>query len=345
MTRREILALAGVVPAWLRATSPAAAAQPGKSRLGGTPAAFTQRARGGGAAASFDIVGHCHRIGLGGVETSLESNDVDTARELRKRVEGYGMQLVLGVPQLPGEESQLFRFDNALKTCKAAGVYCLHAAMAQRGQFDSREAFQRDYDRSGNTMALAAPILRRNQIKLAVETPGWRAAEAARWVKDLGSDWIGLCFDFGNPMALCEDPLEALRILAPYTLMAHIKDIALDTCDEGFLLSEVALGEGVLNLKEMVRILRDKDANMPFYLDAATADPLKIPVLTDKYWATFDGSASPPAGQARIPGFVGGNPPKKPLSRVTGLSPEAALKLEDDNNLKCIEYARQVLSI
>jgi hypothetical protein len=95
----------------------------------------------------------------------------------------------------------------------------------------------------------------------------------------------------------------------------------------------------------MVRILRDKDANMPFYLDTATADPLKIPVLTDKYWATFDGSASPPAGQARIPGFVGGNPPKKPLPRVTGLSPEAALKLEDDNNLKCIEYARQVLSI
>ena len=342
-----MLALAGVVPAWLRATSPAAEEQPGKTRLGGTPAAFTQRARGGGGSASFDIVGHCHRIGLGGVQTSLESNDVDSAKELRKRVEGYGLQLVLGVPQLPGEESQLFRFDNALKTCKAAGTYCLHAEIGQRRyeQFDSREAFRRDFDRSRNTIALAAPILRRNQIKLAVETPGWRAAEVARWLKDLGSDWIGVCFDFGNHLALCEDPMDALRALAPYTLMGHIKDIAVDTYEEGFLLSEVALGEGILNLKEMVRILREKDPNMPFYLDAATVDPLKIPVLTDQYWATFDGSSSRPAGRERIPGVVRSNPPKKPLPRVTGLNPEAALKLEDDNNLKCIEYARQVLSI
>jgi hypothetical protein len=111
------------------------------------------------------------------------------------------------------------------------------------------------------------------------------------------------------------------------------------------LLSEVALGEGILNLKEMVRILREKDPNMPFYLDMTTGDPLHIPALTDKYWVTFDGSPSPPTGRARIPSLVRDNPPKKPLPHITGLSPEAAVKLEDDNNLRCIEYARQVLGI
>jgi hypothetical protein len=39
------------------------------------------------------------------------------------------------------------------------------------------------------------------------------------------------------------------------------------------------------------------------------------------------------------------NPPRKPLPRTNGLSPEAAVKFEDDNNLKCIAYARQVLNI
>ena len=351
MTRREILALAGAAPAWFRAASPLhGAQQQGKTRLGGAPAAFSLRARGGGGTKPFDIVEHCHQIGLGGVQTSLEAIVLDTAKEFRKRVESYGMQLILAIPQLPGEESQLFRFDNALKACKAAGPHCLHAALTQRRyeQFGSLEAFRRDFERWKNTITLAEPILQRNQIKLAIENyKGWRAAEHAEWLQRLGSEWVGVCFDFGNNLALCEDPMDTVRTLAPYTFMCHIKDMAVDTCEEGFLLSEVPLGEGILNLKEMIRILREKDPNTPFYLDMTTGDPLKIPVFTDKYWATFDDSYSPLPGRdlSKILNMVRKNPPKKPLPRVTGLSPEAAVKFEDDNNLKCIEYARQVLSI
>ena len=107
------------------------------------------------------------------------------------------------------------------------------------------------------------------------------------------------------------------------------------------------MGEGILDLKQMVQTLRQKDPNMPFYLEMITRDPLKIPVFTDKYWVTFDDAYSSLPGRdlAKILSMVRKNPPKKPLPRVTGLSPEAAVKLEDDNNLKCIEYARQVLSI
>ena len=349
MTRREILAMAGAGPAWLSATSSLLGAQQGKTRLGATPAAFSARAQGGGGAKPFDIVEHCHQISLGGVQTSLLAIDIDTARALRKRVEGYGMQLVLAVPQLPGEESQLYRFDNALKGCTAAGAYCLHAAMTSRRweQFDSIEAFRRGFERSKSTIALAEPMLQKNKIKLAVETPGWRAAEVAEWLKDLDSEWVGVCFDFGNHLALSEDPMDAARTLAPYAIMGHIKDVAVDGYEDGFLLSEVPLGEGILNLKEMVRILREKDSRMPFYLDTAMGDPLKIPVLTDKYWVSFADSSSPVPGQdrAKILSLVRDNPPKKPLPRVTGLSPAAASKFEDDNNLKSIEYARQVLSI
>ncbi len=321
-----------------------------KTRLGGAPTAFSLRARSGGGARSFNIVEHCHQIGLGGVQTSLEAIDLDTARELRKRVEGYGMQLVLATPQLPGGEDQLFRFDNALNTCKAAGAYCLHAAMTERRyeQFDSLEAFRRDFERCKNTIALAEPMLQKNQIKLAIENhKGWRAAEQAEWLKRLASEWVGVCLDFGNNMALCEDPMDTLRTLAPYTVMSHIKDMAVDAYQDGFLLSEVIMGEGILNLQEMVRILRERDPKMPFYLEMITRDPLKIPVFTDRYWVTFDDSYSPLPGRdlANILDMVRKNPPKKPLPHITGLSPEAAVKFEDDNNLKCIQYARQVLNI
>jgi hypothetical protein len=103
----------------------------------------------------------------------------------------------------------------------------------------------------------------------------------------------------------------------------------------------------MLDLKQMVRVLRQKDPNFIFELEMITRDPLKIPVFTPKYWATFDDSYSPLPGRdlARTLVLVRKNRPKKPLPRITGLSPEEQLKSEDQHNLKCIEYARQNLDM
>jgi 3-oxoisoapionate decarboxylase len=97
----------------------------------------------------------------------------------------------------------------------------------------------------------------------------------------------------------------------------------------------------------MVKKLRQKDPNMALDLEMITRDPLKIPVFTDKYWATFDDMESPLPGRdlARTLLLVKKNPPKKPLPVVTGLTPAQRLKLEDDNNLASIQYARQNLGL
>ena len=59
--------------------------------------------------------------------------------------------------------------------------------------------------------------------------------------------------------------------------------------DEGFLLSEVPLGEGMLDMKRMADIIKRARPDVHFSLEMITRDPLKVPCLTDKYWATFDG--------------------------------------------------------
>jgi sugar phosphate isomerase/epimerase len=335
--------MAGAASALSVATSPIASAQPGRTRLGASPSAFGVQSHAG----AFDIVEHCHRIGLGAVQKPLESADIQDPTRLRKLVEGYGMQLILEVPI---EESQLPHLDTALKACKAAGAYCLHTAMTQRRyeQFDSRDAFQQDFERCQRLIARAEPVLKQHRLKLAIENhKGWRAAEQAAWLKRLGSEWVGVCLDFGNNMALCEEPMDTVRVLAPYAVMSHIKDMAVGSYEDGFLLSEVVLGKGILNLKELVRMVREKDAHMPIYLEMITRDPLKIPVFTDKYWVTFDDSYSPLPGRdlAQFLNLVRKNPPKEPLPHTTGLSPAAAVKFEADNNAECIKYARRVLSI
>jgi hypothetical protein len=95
----------------------------------------------------------------------------------------------------------------------------------------------------------------------------------------------------------------------------------------------------------MVRVLREKDPKMPFYLDMTTSDPVKVPVSTEKYRATFNNSYSPLPDRdvANILEIVRKNPPKKPLPQITGMNPAEAVKLEDERNLRCIDWARKNL--
>ena len=143
-----------------------------------------------------------------------------------------------------------------------------------------------------------------------------------------------------------ESPVFRIVILGQ-AFFAHIKDVAVEEYEDGFLLSEVPMGEGILDLKQMVQILRQKDPKMIFDLEMITRDPLKIPVYTTKYWATFDDSYSPLPGRdlARVLAMVKKNRPKSPLLRITGMNTEAQLKAENDYNARCIAYARQNLDM
>ena len=123
--------------------------------------------------------------------------------------------------------------------------------------------------------------------------------------------------------------------------------MAVEPDEDGFLLSEMALGDGMLDLPGMVKTLQQRDPKMIFALEMITRDPLKIPVFTKKYWATFDDSYSPAAGRdlARILEIVRTTKPKVPLTKTTGLSAADGLKLEDDMINRSIAYARNTLKI
>jgi sugar phosphate isomerase/epimerase len=253
-------------------------------------------------------------------------------------------------PTLPRQESDVAAFDAQVKVFKEAGAAAFHAAMTGRRyeDFTSLEPFKQMFERCKKQVELAEPVLRKYKIKLGIENhKGWRSAEQVAWLKQLGSEWVGVCLDFGNNLSLCEDPMDTARMLVPYTCFAHIKDMAVEEYEDGFLLSEVPMGEGILDLKQIVQMLRAVDPNMIIDLEMITRDPLKIPVYTTKYWATFDDSYSPlPARDlAKVLAIVKKNRPKTPLPRTTGLSREEQVKLEDEYNARCIAYARQNLDL
>ncbi len=350
MTRREMMAAAGGMAALLPRLGADDSNTRGTRGLGGTPAGFGRRVRANSQAAPpVDFIGYCHTLGLSGAETRLASYDPGAVGEFRRRLESYNMRAILNVP-LPRTDADLAAFDAAVRAAKDAGALGLHAAMTPRRYeaLDSFAAFKADFERCQETIARAEPILRKHRMFLGIENhKGWRSAEQAAWVKGVGSEWVGVHLDFGNNLSLCEDPMQTLRTLQPYVRSCHIKDMAVEMYEDGFLLSEVPLGEGFLDLKGMVRALREKNPNTTFDLETITRDPLKIPVFTDKYWVTFDDSYSPLPGRdlAKTLETVKKHPPKEPLPKTTGLSAAEQLKLEDDNNGKSIAWARKNLEL
>jgi len=255
VTRRDILTMAGAATAWLGSPSQSPAQPPARTRMGGAPTAFVLRAaatrRGG---KTFDIVEHCHGIGLGGVETNPPSTDPEGIKQFRARLEAYQMFLVCS-PRLPRQESDVPAFETQVKACKDAGAVAFHAAMTGRRyeDFDSLEPFKRLFEQCRKSVELAEPVLRKYRLRLAIENhKGWRSPEQAAWIERLSSEWVGVCLDFGNNVSLCEDPMDTARTLAPYIVYAHIKDMGLEDYEDGFLLSEVPMGKGFLDLKGMV---------------------------------------------------------------------------------------------
>ena len=351
MTRRDLLAAAGSLSAWfpLKTAAGQTSVRP-MPNMGGAPAGFPMHARGArGGGPPFDFVGFCHDLGFGVVETRLPSGGPEEARKFRERLDALQMRAVMDIP-LPRAESEVASFDAALKTAKECGAVSLHTAMTQRRyeQFDSLDAFKKDFERCQKTIALAEPVLRKYRMRLGIENhKGWRSAEQAAWLKRVSSEWVGVHFDFGNNVALCEEPGETLRNLLPYVVACHIKDMAVEPYEDGFLLSEVPLGEGFLDLKGMVAGLQKKDAKMPFDLEMITRDPLKIPVFTGKYWVTFDDQYSPLPGRdlARVLEIVNKHRSKTPLPRTSGMSAETQLALENENVRKSIDYARNNLGL
>lgn len=348
MTRREMMVGAGSALAYMsvagvRAT--ATQALPMLTRMGGEGPGFGFRRRAGG----FDIVEHCHNLGLGVARVSVPNGGPEAVRALRQQLDKYEMRPIVDIAP-PRSDADLPQYDADIRAAVELGAVTTHASFTGRRyeEFTAFEDFKTSFEAHKRSVERAEPILRRHRMRLAIENhKGWRAAEHAAWVRAVGSEYVGVCYDFGNNLALCETPEETFRHLAPLTVYVSFKDMAVGTYEDGFLVSEVALGDGILDIPAMVAQLQAYDPTIVFALEMITREPLRIPVFTDQYWVTFDDEYSPLPGRdvARMLDLVRKSPSSKALTRTAGLSPEQGLALEDDLINRSIAYARQHLNL
>ena len=293
---------------------------------------------------ALEMINHCGELGFGGIQVGIRNWEKDFSRKLRKRSEKLGMFLE-GQIKLPGDEPDLSRFEADLLGAKEAGITIVRAACLSGRRyetFDSLVAFKQFKAASMKSIRMAVPLLKKHQMKLAIENhKDWRSAEFLEILHAIGSEWVGVTLDTGNNISLLEDPMEVVKSLAPFAFSVHLKDMAVAEYDDGFLLSEVNLGEGFLDIKSMIQYIKKQNPDIRFNLEMITRDPLKVPCLTEKYWATFEQITAVDLG--RFLRQVRAQKAKEMLPSVSDKGADTQLKLEIENNRTSLHYAKQHL--
>ena len=286
---------------------------------------------------TYEFLEHCHSLGAAGIQAAINGDP----ERIRKRAEELGMYVEAMVPLPKGGSTA--DFEQRLQSAKAAGAVALRAGALSGRRYEtfaSLEDWQKFVADAHHSVELAVPLLEKHRLRMGLENhKDWTIDEHVALLKKYSSEYLGACIDFGNNISLLDDPSEVVERLAPYAVTTHVKDMAVEGCPEGFLLSEVPLGAGILDMTRLIEVVRRAKPNVRLSLEMITRDPLLVPCLTDKYWVTFPDRNG--RFLARTLRFVEKNTQHgKELPRVAQLSSDAQMAKEESNVVTSLAWAR-----
>ena len=294
---------------------------------------------------SSSFYDYARHIGADGVQTSVALMDESGATGLRAHIEDTGGYFE-GDIRLPTKESELEKFEHEVKLTLAAGGNMARTVLSGSRRYEtwkSLDDFNTFRDQASKRLAWAEPIVRKHRLKLAVENhKDLTSDELARLMREFSSEWIGVNVDTGNNIALLEDPIQTVETLAPFAMSVHLKDMTVQSYEQGFQLSEVPCDSGFLDLRHMVAVLSKANNSLRFNLEMATRNPLLIPCLADDFYATFPERKATHQEAAML--RVKAHPPKQPPPSIAGKSMTQQLVDEEANNQSSLTWLHKQFS-
>lgn len=325
MNRRTFLAAAA-------ATTTAVSAAPARSKMGIATTSYLSYWKPRDAHVFLE---HCAERGAGGVQSMLPADPA----KFKARCEQLGMFYEAMLQLSPDVETM----RASIRKAKEAGASaCRVGALSGRRYetFSTMEDWKKFVSDSRTKIAAASKAAEAEKMPLALENhKDWTIEDALGLMKEFGHEHFGMLIDTGNNISLLDDPYLFVEKLAPYAVATHVKDMAWQEHPTGFEMSEVAFGEGHLDMKRIIDTIHKARPKTTMVLEMITRNPLVVPCLSRKYWLTMpDRSGIFLADTLRM---VREQKLSKPLPRMDTLDQNQRLKLEDDNVKTCLLVARE----
>jgi sugar phosphate isomerase/epimerase len=327
MTRRNFLVSAAA------ASAASAFAAPARNTLGIATTSYmtVRRFRD-----TYEFLEHCGTLGAAGIQAALNSTEPEYLNKVRNRAEQLGMYIEVMAP-MPKPDAE--EFTRHVKAAKEVGAVAIRTGCLSGRRYETFATLE-DWNKFAATsrasIARAVPIVEKLKMPMGLENhKDWTLDEHLEIMKKYSSEYFGCCLDAGNNISLLDDPMEFIERLAPYAVTTHLKDMAVAEAPDGFLLSEVVMGTGMLDMNRVISTIRNARPKTNLVLEMITRNPLVVPCLTDKYWATFPDRKG--IHLARTLRMVRDR--KQKLPTLDGLDRDAQLKVEEDNVKRCLAFA------
>ena len=103
----------------------------------------------------------------------------------------------------------------------------------------------------------ALPLVEKTGVKLALENHTDAFSEEVLWVLDqIDHPLVGACIDTVNAIHVTENPIEAVKNLAPRAFTNHFRDNKIEIAAWGLRFVGAAVGEGDLDMKRSYELIK-----------------------------------------------------------------------------------------
>jgi sugar phosphate isomerase/epimerase len=207
----------------------------------------------------MDVFGFIRRtaeLGLTGVEINVEGDDLchlgsdDPAflRDVRAMTDELGLYVELDTCNT--NPKSLLR---VIKICHALGADRMRVYSSVGG------ALQDELKQAVKDFRQVLPACADHGVKIAYENHEFESSQdVLQVVRQVDSHYVGTHIDTGNSMMVWEDPIAAIRNMAPFGVSSHFKDHLVVTVNNQPMIVGVTLGRGSIDLAEAYRILAKK---------------------------------------------------------------------------------------
>ena len=263
MNRRDFLQHSAVAALGIATRSAAAQSAP-------SPGAFKKGIMWGTISAPGSVLEKMHAVKAAGFHGIEAMSHMDRAEVLKAR-DATGLEIPsvcgekhwakpLSHPDAKVREEGLAALQQTLRDAKAYGAGSI---LLVPGVVNNEVTFEQCWQRSIEQIRQAIPLAAELGVKISIENV-WNnfittEEQAAKYLDEIGSPWVGWHFDCGNIIRYGE-PIEWIRKLGKRIYRVHVKEYSRDramragNAGKGF---EVPLLEGANNWGGIMKALRE----------------------------------------------------------------------------------------
>ena len=159
-------------------------------------------------------------------------------------------------------DEELERFNRQLEIASDLGskiVDLTHSGTTRNNHFSKDPRIERQIEIMIDNFRRVASLAEKNGVIAAMENHlDYRCSEIAQVIDAVASPWVRMMLDTGNSIGVIEDPVDAAKAVAKYTVMVHFKDyrmqaMSVDGVPRIFL---APLGRGQVDLDTILETLQ-----------------------------------------------------------------------------------------